>query len=286
MPPRLAQKLLAGRFQPVGRREVYAEFGEPAFVAKQLREAVLIAADEVAEVLFERGGQSLDLVTDFPCLAPPFSRFWIEAQIAPNQRWGVLFSTEPVTSELRSLDLYRDARWILQGVLYMEGNRQVIGPASCMVISIGADGAYLGRAIDEPPIKAGHVSEEQYYLFALLAISFMHCKNVHAIEHDLVDAVTPKRERHPTRNKGLRYYTLEIDPMREVLRKEGRSDEVGLKQALHLCRGHFKDYRQSGLFGKIKGLFWWDAHARGTRDAGVVIKDYVVKGDGSGEEGQ
>ena len=66
----------------------------------------------------------------------------------------------------------------------------------------------------------------------------------------------------------LRYYTLVIKPMQQVLRQVGRSDEVGPPKALHICRGHFKDYRRSGLFGKHQGLYWFDMHVRGTAERG------------------
>jgi hypothetical protein len=51
-----------------------------------------------------------------------------------------------------------------------------------------------------------------------------------------------------------------------------------MKQALHICRGHFKDYRQSGLFGRHKGVFWWDMAARGSAEQGIVDKDYRIAG--------
>ena len=36
-------------------------------------------------------------------------------------------------------------------------------------------------------------------------------------------------------------------------------DPAGLKRALHICRGHFKDYREGrGLFAKTHGIWWWD----------------------------
>jgi len=34
---------------------------------------------------------------------------------------------------------------------------------------------------------------------------------------------------------------------------------------------------ERGLFGQQKGLYWWDAHVRGTAERGVVVKDYEVK---------
>lgn len=108
----------------------------------------------------------------------------------------------------------------------------------------------------------------------LLALSFMHCKNV--VLSAPVRSYPPgqkKNEKLPS----ITYRMLDIEPMKTVLRTEGNSEKTGLKQALSICRGHFKDYREHGLFGKNKGLYWWDSHVRGSHTEGIVIKDYVVK---------
>jgi hypothetical protein len=42
-------------------------------------------------------------------------------------------------------------------------------------------------------------------------------------------------------------------------------------------RGHFKDYSVKGLFGRYKGVYWWDSQVRGEVNGGVVDKDYRVK---------
>jgi hypothetical protein len=75
----------------------------------------------------------------------------------------------------------------------------------------------------------------------------------------------------------VHYHTLNIHPMREILRREGQQDSLGLQKALHICRGHFRDYTQGrGLFGKHKGLYWVDQHMRGSSKQGITVKDYAV----------
>ena len=112
---------------------------------------------------------------------------------------------------------------------------------------------------------------------ALLANSFLHCRNVSTEEH----VPSAKLNKAYLRRHGLplvRYKTLTIEPMKRILRKEGQVEANGLSKALYICRGHFKDYRESaGLFGKHIGLFWWDMHARGSLDHGVVVTDYAIK---------
>lgn len=134
----------------------------------------------------------------------------------------------------------------------------------------------------------------------LLTISFLHCRNV---ERRMLPAGPPsrKRNRHRPPKAGLRFHVLEVEPLKVILRREA-GEKTGLQQALHICRGHFKTYgaplldekgnpirdeagnarESAGLFGRLKGTFWWGDHARGTRSRGEIVKDYSV--DGPAEE--
>lgn len=114
----------------------------------------------------------------------------------------------------------------------------------------------------------------------LLALSFMHCKNVKKEEVD-PNKELPRRVLKYWEKKGKpklkKYYTLNIEPMKQVLRKEGKIEKYGAKQALHICRGHFKDYSQGkGLFGKYRGLYWWEDCVKGDKRQGEIIKDYSL----------
>lgn len=109
---------------------------------------------------------------------------------------------------------------------------------------------------------------------ALLTISFMHCRNV-----ELEEVVPPKKlaKAHAKRT-GLilhRYSVISITPMVSVLRAAATANGLSSRRALHICRGHFKDYRQRGLFGKYQGTFWWGQQARGT-GPGIVESTYDV----------
>lgn len=119
----------------------------------------------------------------------------------------------------------------------------------------------------------------QMFAVGLFSISLMNCKNV-----VLVDGVPTRQEKRDAalaeRKKQIasaKWKILNIEPMQRVLSIEGKVESVGLGQALHICRGHFKDYRQGkGLFGKHKSIYWWDQQMRGNDAAGVIIKDYNV----------
>lgn len=110
---------------------------------------------------------------------------------------------------------------------------------------------------------------------AMLALSFMHCKNV---SRELVEP-PPKLSRAHEKRHGaplVKYYTLQIDPMREILKREGGSEQHGLPKALHICRGHFAHYDDKPLFGKVTGTFWRPMHTRGRAKDRIVIKDYAI----------
>lgn len=123
-------------------------------------------------------------------------------------------------------------------------------------------------------------AEEEYWLnffpVCLMALCFLHCKGV------TVETVKPpialskkhtKRYGRPLCTHGV----LKIQPMRKVLETEGGANQTGLKRSLHVCRGHFSDYRVNPLFGKYKGIYWVPAHLRGSIERGFHTKEYAVE---------
>jgi hypothetical protein len=132
-------------------------------------------------------------------------------------------------------------------------------------------GEYLSQEEREEWLSLGRVRLYPMWL----ALSFLHCKNVTLATEDPCHSRKPPRKGEACRR--LHYKVLNIQPMQEVLRREGGQAQHGLKKALHICRGYFKDYRERSLFGKYQGLFWWEAHVRGASTHGVVAKDYRVQ---------
>lgn len=124
----------------------------------------------------------------------------------------------------------------------------------------------------EQALRRAYVDD---FMVAVCAMSFMNCRNV---ETRPVDTDIHRRsfERGHGR-KPVRYHVLDIKPMRAALARKTGNPGMSLAKALHLCRGHFKDYTKRPLFGKYSGRFWCPPHARGDIDVGVVDKDYRVK---------
>jgi hypothetical protein len=180
-------------------------------------------------------------------------------------------------------------RWVSAVHAFDEGgfDRHPFGrsAAACVLACITPEGSVLidrnGRPVTIQtvhPAFAGTamITEAMSYFYPyFLTLSFMHCKNV-----ELRDIPNDQGfERRFTKWHGrppVQYKDLNITPMQKVIRSAATEHKTGMHQALHICRGHFKDYRQRGLFGKIKGIFWWDQNLRGQESEGAIHKTYRV----------
>ena len=158
-----------------------------------------------------------------------------------------------------------------------------VWPKETSIIDEGSRKRFPGAGRRGLVLLARHGEQETLGLWQrgardvyLMALSLCHCKNVTADPVALPSAMVRARARRAKR-PFLRYHVLQIEPMRRALREEG-GPSTGLKQALHICRGHFKTYRDGrALFGKYTGTYWWEDAVRGSRVNGEVVKSYSVK---------
>jgi hypothetical protein len=238
----------------------------------------VIYIDNVAEYFTRQG--SLDMTRDLPNVAPPlsdafFEYRWIRDGKCGSDAWRVR-AGEFTAAEHDAAKCRFDCRWFLrcQHIWRNDDGKLVLGK-HLLWVHVGDDGLLSVVGVDSQSSESDLRLNIAWLMPVLLSISFMHCKNVRHVENTPrgIEAKRAAKMGKPL----LKFYTLEIDPMKETLRREGNVETVGLPLALHRCRGHFKDYRQSGLFGKIKGIFWWGPALRGAAENGVVIKDYAVK---------
>jgi hypothetical protein len=154
-----------------------------------------------------------------------------------------------------------------------------------------------GRDPDEPlfsmrgadvdsnfPQTIFHMFENEALLLVkplLLAISFMHCRNVERVVHH----PAPKQNKaRVARNLPPfnRFHTLTIGPMQRIIDAaaasyRGLHGRSGIEMALHQARGHFKTYTEAKpLMGHAVGTWFWGATTRGTKARGTVKKNYEV----------
>lgn len=268
----------------------------------------VLLIDNVADYYYVGTGQEYwDLRRDFPNLAPPFPTFWCEHRLArrihsditgdqdmsnligKEGRQGVFFHAIDVTKESVEgcpFPIPSGTRWLYWMDVFVQydhvhGDR-AHGPHGAICMPVDEHGSCL----DTPSIQsyAGAEHTETMKLMvnwvypSLLAITFLHCKNV-----TIIDEAVPKplAKKYAARHNGMqpvRYKTLVIEPLKAVLRTQGRSGEVGLAKALHICRGHFRDYREGrGLFGKYHALVWTPMTIRGTKGKDAPAREIQIK---------
>ena len=272
-------------------RNAWIDYAQHAMHAASDPDLPILLIDNVAKHFYEESDQEhWRIDRDFPNIAPPFKSFWVEFKMAriihskeegdtdvskwlpQGGRVGQLFyALDP--SEVTAEGVPENCKWIYWCDMWTDYHRAdavADGPQGAAFIAVDAE----GRAIGNPWMHSYGGDEAceamknimAWYNPTLLAISFLHCKNVTLVDN-VVDA--PLAKKWASKHGGQRpvaYKTLVIEPLKAILRKEGRAHEHGLQKALHICRGHFADYTGGrGLFGKYHGKFWIPSVVRGTR---------------------
>lgn len=230
-------------------------------------------------------------VRDLVCAFPPFEVTWFEYNIPNMMRIGDEIRHVPysgkigVFAQMRQIkgDKCEVAFILFTNIpnMHWKGGTQITCDNKGKVL------------IDENQLLATNptynlipefknVTQQQKTEFIMLdinvvfyALNFLHCRNVKSIENKFDDKLINnwKKKNRPFFEK---YYTLEIDAMKKVLEDEGDIKNSGIKKALHICRGHFKNYDDKPLFGKHTGMYWWQHSVRGSKDVGIINKTYQV----------
>lgn len=260
--------------------------------------------DNIVEYYNEHGQTEWD-DADFPNVAPPFLNFmfkfimpkYIKVQatdrmihpFAGSQWMTVWNATETTVKGIQgwflkavvssdidldfAIQLFCDKYGVLQPVLNLRGKQ-----VSSML------------SFDEYK-KDMSVFERQGYIDActtimqpqLLALSFLHCKNVKTIEVN-PNLSLPSRVRRHWEKKGRKpldnYNIINIYPMNtptnNPIHQETKDSTNNTPKALTICRGHFKDYRNGkGLFGKYHGIFWIESFVKDAKKN--IDVDYKIK---------
>jgi hypothetical protein len=293
-------------------------------IREDVARATVIAADNVMKFYFDHDKCEWDFHEDFPCSSPPFDLFLIEfgtpctitvehGEVRPTsgmpQFSGCLFRAVSAASVGHrspvvagdgriTIEKIQDAKWFLGCSILGASHGSPIFLAASRHMAIDEHGKIISGpfTIIQGDIGHSQYSKDQlansfdiFQIPALLAISFMHCKNVS------LSTVDPDRKINQERQKAglhpfLRYHTINIEPMKQVLRTKGDIESNGLKRALHICCGHFARYvpERGGPFGrKIDEpmMVWHPSHVRGSAKQGVVFSDYNVEAPKEGDEG-
>lgn len=262
----------------------------------------VLLIDNVAKYYYEGTDQEFwSLDKDFPNVAPPYPQFWMEhrlprqivsktegvtdvSQWTPNGRVGLLFSALDPAEQKIDGETPAGTKWILWMELFVDYGSSMTGiqgPHGATFVCVDAEGRVLAvpwmQSYAEPGLEKLMKSVMSWLHPGFLAISFLHCKNVKLEDHK-VDAPLAKKWRAKHGFSPTPYHTLVIEPLKQILRKEGRSGEHGLAKALHICRGHFRDYTEGrGLFGKYHGQYWMPSTVRGTRGEKAPPREMEIR---------
>lgn len=229
-------------------------------IVEEALAAVPVVIDNVAEYAFTHVLRDDDeeLERAFPNCVPPHDLMWVEAA-TPKQLLGrgddgnmKMFDMSGMPDmfgfAVRTTDFkdrtdwqppkgYEGARWQVEFIsLWAKGRRRVIVPGWKFDVYLDPTGRIIGKprsmVVDWARDKSTNAMRMLTWVFlrpVLLAISFMNCKNVTRHVHNPSETKNRIRVKHG--HKPLaRYYTLHIDPMKQVLRTEGQIEKTGLKQ--------------------------------------------------------
>lgn len=244
---------------------------------KFLGGTVVIEVDDVARMIPVDTCDSSSLIARrFPCVVPPFDTCFVEfkAKFLPNvyRRAGLLVLRLPTRERaalaIVFLDRYGTLDMCSAGQWEWDDHGVLVPP-------------FYHLAPEEGLMLESHEGDflNQDFAVMLTAFSLLSCKNVTLRDAHVPIAVDKSHVRRCGRPL-IRYKVLDVMPMRKAIAQAGDpSKRETVIKALHICRGHFKDYREHGLFGKTKEVFWWQPHVRGDLASGMIVKDYKIKTD-------
>lgn len=195
------------------------------------------------------------------------------------------------------------AKWMVSLTVY-QAKRDIVATTTYSELAIDERGQCIGHihmpfasgcevmimqlfSTDDKKGILSHYDDEIYFLSEmssamvrpfLFCLALLNCRNVEVVDKPAPPAPILKQRA----KKGIpyiQYKTLEVKPLRKVYQNGKQQGGEPEPKALHFVRGHFKDFTAKGLFGKYKGVYWWDSTVRGDVSKGVIDKDYRVSRD-------
>jgi hypothetical protein len=241
----------------------------------------------------------------FGIVAPPFSRFFIEAQTTAEIIIGHENQGKPLTQTIQRgmlIDVEEagdDSKeaWHWRYVMTPFAWYQPVGLPTiitdlqtangCAYLHLDKDGEILDHldriqtaVFDRTPLTIDKMRTFVSFLpFILKTLSVLHQKTY--VEH-----VTPTRQmRRMHQRKHKRelsdYYVLSVQPVQHITDMDdvARPVKPAGRRRAHVVRGHFRYYSpERPLFGRYSGMIWIPDHERGKPELGAIRKDYMVDG--------
>lgn len=261
------------------------------YVTPKLRSAPVFQISNVAEYLYLGTDKEVwNNFTDFPRPIPPFESCWMEFHVpretfseGERRRMPIrdVFDRIGLWITLTPSPVPGSAKYGLTLTPFCMGpeNRYAwIMPVNVIGISdqyepipIGGKGGlfYMYPGSNDAALSPNRdyaatlgSSSNSLCFPGLLAMSLLNCRNVVTRKIQTPIALLKKHTKHGAEIT-REHHVIEIEPIIKVTRSETQS--IGYsRRAASVIRGHFKDYRDGkGLFGKLRGLYWWHQQAHG-----------------------
>jgi len=128
-----------------------------------------------------------------------------------------------------------------------------------------ADFSTLMQEAESIPHVDQFTRDDSYEMLILQAtLMLLNCRNVITVNHQAPERLNAKRCRNG-KQALFPYRTIRIVvPRKRYLPSQAPKPGDSLSKSVHICRGHFKDYKENApLFGKHAGMYWWQPQVRG-----------------------
>jgi hypothetical protein len=146
-----------------------------------------------------------------------------------------------------------------------------------------------GKGPRDPEARNALDGPEQMPWPPFMAFALLHCRNVVTVSHrpDGREQRRVAKAGNPPRT-AYRTLRIEVPKAAAALAAAGDwgEDDEGPKVRFHLCSGHFKHLVSERYKAKRGQWVWCPAHWKGSKELGVVEKDYRVERRRAGAEGE
>jgi hypothetical protein len=197
---------------------------------------------------------------DIPC-TPPFPLMWLE------------FTGEFAVSVVR--EEVNGTRRVLLVHFGLSGDGIPIGPLAMYGIGLD-DGGGCGDYTEE--VFVGDEFSDKLFsrsFIAMHSLARMNCRNV---KLEAIDGpkLVPRHQARPIPASVWHKIIISDVPKQQTTGRDASGRDEHLIRS-HWVRGHYADYRKSGLFGRpqSRGIYWIPEHKRGNEELGQVIPEYA-----------